>query len=414
MDKLDPSTKKQLGLLLAKTSQKPPKSIVSSVPLAQIRKSLLKDHNISIESSPSGMNINIIELSPEKTIPNSKISPSKSNLSPSKFNTIFKLSPSKSLPLVVQVPMEEILIVQNSPIKNQDQDQDCELGNPMEIDNSTDVFMDAQSKDNLVNDSTCDSVENCSDEEIILNVLNVTKNLQPSTPTIGQKQRLQHSISSPSIPTRIKSLGLAAGTPLRAIYRNASETELNYSKISDNFNINSTERQVYSSLLNDLIEEFCITRDEECLKKIISLTSSRTGDFDGLTSSLIQKLFKSTSELGIELKMKILMNFLRNESFLLSSSGREIIEIIEEDSIINNNNNVIKIICQSNLTIILMENLIEMCCERLSEFKLMLMAEFIKNCVVNVEEMISKCITPLSLVINTLMICTMISNLFRP
>lgn len=429
MDKLDPSTKKQLGLLLAKTtttSQKSTKPIVSSVPLAQIRKTLLKDQSSQEESpvkTPSKFDL--------------RKSPSPTRTTPKSPN--FKLaSPSKSLAEIFEVadvPMDKISIVPGSPSK-------CDLGSPMKIDKQEkqesfgDIFMDAQSRDldicnkELVLESSSDT-----DEEVILNVVNAVKSPQSQSNansvdhlteklpekiqldfTVPMKQKLQHSISSPSIPSRIKSLGLAAGTPLRALYRNASQVDFShnnnnglYSVYPNNFN------HPNSSLLNDLIEEFCNTREEECFKKILTLTFNRTGDFDGLTSSLVNKLFKTASVcMRHELKMKLLTNFLKNESYSLSLSGQEIIEIIEEEEVAGEaepkaseakagqkHKELIKTLCQSNLISILLESCIEMCCKRVSEFKLVLLAEFIKNSVINEREIqsnLSKCITPLLLV----------------
>lgn len=447
MEKLDPSTKKQLNLLLAKTTSatasKQLKPIVSTVPLALIRKAMLIKTKDEIEKelvieSPI-MSSSPLRTSPTKTP--SKLSPSKSNYELSSTPTIkqsrlsfgsnydfsprkivaeakSKLSPSKSVSsFSSDVPMDKIFIPLASPEKIK--------GSPMEIDGNygtnSDVLMDAQSS-NLESE----------DEEIILNVPNVMKNSTPSTPRVIQKEvekltnELPHKIrffhepssvntiintffcnlnnspvrrsnpltcSSPSVSSRIKSLGLAAGTPLRAaIYRNSSNPEvLDQSK----FNYNS------SSLLNDLIEEFCNTRDEECFKKILSLTSVRTGDFDGLTSDLVHKLFiSSIGIVNFTLNSKLLTNFLDNESFLLSSSGREVIEILEEQ-FRNNPDNIetLKTIAKSNLVTILIENCIEMCCERLSEFKLILLEEFIRNFIgTNLKEILMKSITPLILV----------------
>ena len=447
IEKLDPSTKKQLNLLLAKTNSasysKLPKPIVSTVPLALIRKSMLKTNDetataVIIESP-------IRSPSPSKTSPTkipSKLSPIKSNyelsttptihqsrLSPSKSNYDFsltksKVSPSKSVSsFSSDVPMDKISIPLTSPIKIEEITE-----SPMEIDRNyatdSDVFMDVQS--NSVNFDS-------EDEEIILNVSNVIKSSTSSTPRVIKKEveeleltnELPHKIrffhessnvkaiaiantmnnspmkrstplacSSPSISSRIKSLGLAAGTPLRAaIYRNSNNPEiLDQSK----FNYYNS-----SSLLNELIEEFCNTRDEECFNKILSLTSIRTGDFDGLTSNLVHKLFiSSIGNIKFGLNLKLLTNFLNNESFLLSSSGREVIEILEEQFLKNPENiETFKTIAKSNLITILIENCIEMCCERLSEFKLILLEEFIRNFIgTNLKEILIKSITPLILV----------------
>lgn len=462
MEKLDPSTKKQLSLLMAKTSSAPKtsKPIVSTVPLAQIRKAMLKDHSevatnaSDMPSSPinrtkSASPIRSTEkLSPSKSTDSlvssaKKISPSKStnsvklgvslspSKSPSKLNVTVIETTSLSVPEAslieptsvinvpiaecTDVPMDEIQIPPMTPvlcspsrsvkdlIKTFDRDPQ---GSPMKIDSqSCDIFMDAQSGDILAADD--DSEE---DEEIILNISNVqtlTEDL-PKKLELGKENNartpLKHSISSPSIPLRIKTLGLAAGTPLRAIYRNASEMglptnqTLNLSE-SSSFNFSSYS----NSLLSDLIEEFTNTKDETCFKKILSLTSARTGDFDGLTSDLISKLFQNLLQIPIELKLNLLTNFLRNESFLLSNSGKEIIEILEEshESSQQNVKLLINSICQSNLSQILLENCIEMCCERLSEFKLILLAEFVKNYVGSFDDFkdqLQRSIAPLLLV----------------
>ena len=62
---------------------------------------------------------------------------------------------------------------------------------------------------------------------------------------------------------------------------------------------------------------------------------------------------------------------------------------------------LINSICQSNLSQILLENCIEMCCERLSEFKLILLAEFVKNYVGSFDDFkdqLQRSIAPLLLV----------------
>lgn len=308
--------------------------------------------------------------------------------------------------------MDEIQIPPSTPVlcspsrSVKDLIQTFDKGSPMKVEShSCDIFMDAQSGDILAYDE--------EEEEIILNVPNaITLTMQfprklefdheysVSTP-------LRHSISSPSIPLRIKTLGLAAGTPLRAIYRNASVLGLNTVQTltpkTELFSFNPSS----NSLLSDLIEEFSNTRDEDCFKKILALTTVRTGDFDDLTSALVSKLFQNLLNVPIDLKVKLLSNFLRNESFLLSISGREILEILEESqesqSQSQDTKSLINSICQSNLSQILLENCIEMCCERLSEFKLSLLAEFIKNHVGNsgdFNNQLQRSITPLLLVRN--------------
>ena len=407
MDKLDQSTKKQLTLLLAKTltSQKPIKSIISSVPLAQIRKTFLKDQ--STEASPAKIPLNFSSSPSTSRSPSSKLSPSKS-LKPLIFEA--EILTDISATSTTDVPMDIISVVPGSPIK---------------IDKEEEIFLDAQSCDiiaddfNGVNDPNFiidDLVsEDLTDVEIILNVTNLVKTSNSDPSSSEMRLQLQRSISSPSIPLRIKSLGLAAGTPLRAIYRNASATEIqsnndNQNTCCDNqstFNsyVNSSMR---SSLLIDLIEEFCNTKEEECFKKIISLTSIRTGDFDGLTSFIVNKLFKSfsLSEVPFEFKLKLLNNFLKNDSFLLSQSGKEILEILEatdkgESGTEEEISSISTFISKSNLNEILLQNCIELCYERLSEFKLILLSEFIKNSVVPIEkfkEYSSTSVTPLLLV----------------
>ena len=465
MEKLDPSTKKQLSLLMAKTSSAPKtsKPIVSTVPLAQIRKAMLKDHSevatnaSEMPSSPinrtkSASPIRSTEkLSPSKSTDSlfssaKKISPSKStnsvkltksspSKSPSKLNVTVTETTSLSVseasliePTVINVPtaectdvpMDEIQIPPMTPvlcspsrsvkdlIKTFDRDPQ---GSPMKIDSqSCDVFMDAQSGDILADAADDDDAE--EDGEIILNISNVqtlTEEL-PKKLELGKENNartpLKHSISSPSIPLRIKTLGLAAGTPLRAIYRNASEMGLPTNQtlnVSESSSFSFSSYSNSNSLLSDLIEEFTNTKDETCFKKILSLTSSRTGDFDGLTSDLISKLFQNLLQIPFELKLNLLTNFLRNESFLLSNSGKEIIEILEEsqESSQQNVKLLINSICQSNLSQILLENCIEMCCERLSEFKLILLAEFVKNYVGSFDDFkdqLQRSIAPLLLV----------------
>lgn len=461
---LDPSTKKQLTLLLAKTSGTPkqPKPIVSTVPIAQIRKSMLKDHSepSTPENIRRGSPVNrSTSTSPVKT---TRMSPSKSNYelsrpssaierSPVKSAYDFsspsatKLTPSKSVSNLprpfdlsaADVPMDEISIRPSSPLKQQ--------GTPMDIDHiaSCDVYMDATSGDNLtafddgdnINMNQDDGHYNHSvvlfdesddeDDEIILNVPNVIKSSTPATPRVQEiddltielprkiqlelgnrlnygspmksvtiNNSLPHSASSPSVSSRIKSLGLASGTPLRAIFRNATEAEL---ISTNNFRMKTSAGH---SLLNDLIEEFCTEKDENCLKKIVSLTANRSGDYDGLTSEIVHKLFISASESASEIKFKLLSNFLFNESFLLSSSGREIIEILEEHDRSSPENDTVKSICKSNLVQILIENCVELCCERVSEFKLIFLAECIKNFIgANFVDIFTKSISPLLLVI---------------
>lgn len=481
MEQLDPSTKKQLNLLLAKISGTPKqvKPIVSTVPIAQIRKSMLKDHSAEPTTPEIARIGSPVSKSSTSTSPihKSRLSPSKSNYELSRTPTsAIKRSPIKSAydfstpskstsninsrPLEddlssADVPMDEISIRPSSPLKQ----QTCDGGTPMEIDTvdtvaSCDVFMDAQSCDNLnefdespnekdkINENghfshssvTFDEseAEAEEDEEVILNVSNVIKSSTPTTPLVKEiddlttelplkiqlelKKRLSnncnsplkskitspspsslpHSASTPSVSSRIKSLGLAAGTPLRAIFRNATEAEL---LSSNNFKM----KPIGNSLLTDLIEEFCNSKDENCFKKIVSLTANRSGDFDGLSSEIVHKLFISTSDLtsfSTEIKFKLLTNFLQNESFLLSQSGREIIEILEEAQGSNfESETTIKFVCKSNLVQILIENCIELCCERISEFKLIFLAECIKNFIgSNFVEIFNKSISPLLLV----------------
>ena len=485
MEKLDVSTKKQLSLLLTKNSSasKASKPIVSTVPLAQIRKAMLKDHSEAITSDIETLEIpsspvnrtkstspirSIEKLSPSTLADNlmplkpiNRISPSKhtNSTSPSKLAKPSSLFPSKSTRLspsksavspsnsfsgwelaeiemeevkCTEVPMDEIQIPPTTPVlcspsrsvKDLIQTFDKQFtnppGSPVRVDSqSCDVFMDAQSCEILA-----------EEEEIILNVPNAHYTspikLESLTKELHQKPEfdceavstpLRHSISSPSIPLRIKTLGLAAGTPLRAIYRNASELELRTVKtLAPSGSLSNAESFIISSfplssnsLLSDLIEEFSNTKDEDCFKKILALTTVRTGDFDDLTSVLVSKLFQSLLNVPIDLKLKLLTNFLRNESFLLSSSGKEIIEILEESqdyqrlqvSQSQDTKLLINSICQSNLSQVLLENCIEMCCERLSEFKLILLAEFVKNYVGNFIEFrdqLQRSVTPLLLV----------------
>lgn len=416
MDKLDPSTKKQLNLLLAKTSGtvKQPKPIVSTVPIAQIRKAMLKPNDETVSTGTPTRSTSPSRTSPTKTP--SRLSPSKSNYELSSTPTIkpFKskiLSPSKSsydfspskLAALKQsvftdssdVPMDKISIPLNSPTKTVLKFEEDSIGSPMKID-AGDFKVESE------------------DEEIILNVPNVIKTTLKTAEEVEiltekikfyspLKKNLPHSISSPSISSRIKSLGLAAGTPLRVIYQNSSNPDIEHhqSQITKNHIWNNSN----NSLLTDLIEEFCNTRDEECFKKILALTSTRTGDFDGLTSNLVHKLFNSSvGNVNFDFNMKLLTNFLKNESFLLSLSGKEVIEILEENFRMNPDNlEITKNISKSNLVTILIENCIEMCCERLSEFKLILLAEFIKNFIgANLKEILTKSITPLLLVIKRL------------
>lgn len=442
MEKLDQSTKKQFSLLLAKTSSAPKanKPIVSTVPLAQIRKAMLKDHNeilnsdfdnnFEILSSPvnrtkSSSPISSVErLSPSKSIENLStrkpintiISPSKPTVSPSKLVETGSLSPLPRPESIfipestiienaecTEIPMDKIQIKPNTPdlcspsrnVRDLIQSFD-QGGSPMKVDSqSCDIFMDAQSGDILAVDE--------EEEEIILNIPNATiltmefpRKLEFDNES-SVATNLRHSISSPSIPLRIKTLGLAAGTPLRAIYRNASELGLNMAQTLTSKTELFTFPSSSNSLLSDLIEEFSNTKDVECFKKILSLTTARTGDFDDLTSVLVSKLFQNLLSVPIDLKMKLLTNFLRNESFLLSISGREILEILEESQ----SKDTINSICQSNLSQILLDNCIEMCCERLSEFKLILLAEFVKNNTGspdNFKKQLQKSITPLLLV----------------
>lgn len=484
MEMLDPSTKKQLTLLLAKTSSAPkqPKAIVSTVPIAQIRKAMLKDHSSSSQPSTpeivrSGSPVNrSASTSPVKST--SRLSPSKSNYelsrpnstvkraSPVKSSYDYTLTPSKSasnLPKLsldlspADVPMDQIAVRPSSPLKQHQQQQQN-----MDIDlvQSCDVFMDAQSGDNLNDYNTNEQdlhranlqnlqnnnhlshstvlFDESEDDEVILNVPNVVKSSTPATPATPRVQEVEeltmelprkiqlelnnrlntgvkvnvnnislpHSASSPSVSSRIKSLGLAAGTPLRAIYRNATETELlspNNNNNKNNVNMNHFMNMGHS-LLNDLIEEFCTAKDEACLKKIVALTANRNGDYDGLTSALVHKLFSAASESSsTEIKFKLLSNFFRNESFLLSSSGREIIEILEDhDRLVPElGNDTVKSLCRSNLVQILIESCVELCCERVSEFKLVFLAECIKNFIGgNFVDIFSKSISPLLLALN--------------
>jgi hypothetical protein len=426
MERMDPSTKKQLSLLLAKTTGvKPAKPIVASVPLAQIRKTMLKD--ASSVSSP---------INSERSRSVSPLKSSKSNYEISKSPTKTKLSPCKSSydfsskskqkeeasiaspEDTSDVPMDSIYILPGSPMK-------VEAKNSA-ISASGDVFMDAKSS---------------SDEEIILNVPNssvdsparvedLTTDLPQKIQLDGKKrsftsspirnsftfnpptapspssalsQQEEHfSASSPSIPSRVKSLGLVSGTPLRAIYRNFSLTS------SNNFDASSKAANGTSSLLNDLIEEYHNTLDSNCLKKILSLTSVRSGEYDQLTSDLVHKLFVKPSidgALGDSYHLKIILNFLRNEPFLLSLSCRKIIDLLENINYSDSCNveilEISKIICKTNLLPILMESCIESCYEKLSEFKLILLAECTRNFIGKSElsQLLTRSITPLLLVL---------------
>lgn len=421
MEKLDPSTKKQLNLLLAKTvsasTPKQPKLIVSTVPLAQIRKTMLKKGEESDLKAPSPVK------APSPTKSTSKLSPSKSSYelsSPSKSNYDFspctksKLSPSKSVfSLPSDVPMDKILIPLMSPKKMPmplkfENEPGTGTGSPMKIDKkSNDIFLECESEEEI-------------DDEIILNVPNVIKSstaqkeqkeVEVLTNELPQKITFSNRpsrllglacSSSPSVSSRIKSLGLVAGTPLRAFYQNSSNPEIFEEQEPNKLKFNyKNEFYNSSSLLNDLIEEFCNTKDEECFKKILSLTSMRTSDFDGLTSNLVQKLLiSSIGNIKFDNCLKLLKNILNNESYLLSSSGREVIEILEEQ-FRNNPENIetSKFLVKTNLVPILIENCIEMCCERLSEFKLILLSDFIRNFIgTNLKDILIKSMTPLILV----------------
>lgn len=504
MDKLDPSSKKQLSLLLAKSvgvggagggTIKVPKPIVSSVPLAQIRKAVLKDHSEAasalVKSDGESSGSTSLPKTPEKLVEKSSSlqsplkSPTKSPLKSSKSNYELgkmtmtpqqhSLLPSSSSPLKsaksatdlvketeeAEVPMDQISIRPSSPVKaainlfNQLSSASASQSSPMKIDtnknipleSTDDVYMDTHSGDNLTlmdgvvydSGSNMSSTED-SDSEVILNVKNVVKTVDdltselprkielgtPSTPLTKAKRpfewsptpspsktssnaSLPHSISSPSIPSRIKSLGLASGTPLRAMYRNTSVAEMRPINI-----LSHHQSTKSSSLLNDLIEEFCNTTDIECFKKILELTAKRSGDFDGLTAELVHKLFTGSSVLKSESneredfkrinRFRLLKNFLFNESFLLSLSGREIIEILESvhaspsESDRMDALDLMDSICQSNLIPIVTESCVELCCVRLSEFKLILLASCIKYFIGDLKEVLLKSITPLILV----------------
>ena len=533
MDKLDPSTKKQLNLLLAKTSNTPkqPKPIASAVPIALIRKTILKrgneeqlpleaeDNELITESpirarSVSPMrspmlvpNYNNFTIKSQCQYRSPNTSPTKSKLSPSKSSyeiginnkspqspTKSKITPSKSSydfsqiksqttsslkinSSISKLPPGPISGTPTKQIQNETYNHAAldvpmaPMGSPMKIDkNESESFKTVPSRheDDIFKTKNKELFktqreDDFSDEDIILNVpkehvklinrsnssfelnendpmtneINKSDDIKmddlacdlPETKTkfdynydfranistkntatinnnsfmLSPKRIIQHSVSSPSLPPRIKSLGLASGTPLRAMYRNASESSLWNSNNLINLPGNNS-----NSLLNDLIEEFFNTNDEACLKKILALTKIRSNDFDKLTSEQVHKLFinkasncncyetkKNTNthqhiHYG-EMKIKILMNFLSNEPSLLAKSCKEIIELLEESAskevdisyVHAHINNLISILCNTNLLLTLTQNCIQVCCERISEFKLILLARCLKSFVVD-------------------------------
>lgn len=558
MDKLDPSTKKQLNLLLAKTSSTPkqPKPIVSAVPIALIRKTIIKrgdeelplelEYNELITESPIRAR-SVSPMGSPMLVPNnnnftiksqsqsqsqyrsSNTSPTKSKLSPSKSSyeiginnqppqspTKSKITPSKSSYDFSQIKSQttsslninsSISKLSPGPISGtptkQIQNETynhvaldipmAPMGSPMKIDKTeSEFFKPSKHEDIFITKAKgsfkAEKEDDFSDEDIVLNVprehvklinrsnsnfefnendpmtneINKSDDIKmsdlacelpetkakfdsnydfrtntKSTATINNnsfmlspKRIIQHSVSSPSLPPRIKSLGLASGTPLRAMYRNASESSLWNSN-----NLNNLPGFNSNSLLNDLIEEYFNTNDEACLKKISALTKIRSNDFDKLTSGQVHKLFinkmsncyetknNSCSHQHIhqgEMKIKILMNFLSNEPSLLAKSCKEIIELVEESAskevdiscVHAHINNLISTLCNTNLLLTLTQNCIQVCCERISEFKLILLARCLKSFVVDSVDfengenycVLSRSIAPLLLVrISTLL-----------
>lgn len=434
---MDPSTKKQLALLLAKQNPSkhatpPPASVAKLSLKSVIQKATLKDSSLVASSIPtkSSLPSSPIKSKSSDTLPSANESLPSANETLSMETTEQSIknplpsSPNKTTPLQPQTPHRK------SPLKHAKSADSLQLssptpsmkhetsrphllqGSPMKLDHAESIYLDAI--------SSSSAEEEDSDSEVILNVKNAVKlfgsnqkpeyretvpisssslsqfgsPLQSETSTLSftdismsagdafcpeldeltieLPKKIQFHLSAPSlnpdvkkkeemlpstpIAQRVQTLGLAASTPLRRLYRNASTTHASQSSQSS------------GSLLSDLLQEYIHTGDS--FEKIISLsTLASQAELASLSPDLIgQAMEKVTAANQIHAHDWIGI-LLAKEPALLQSSLPSVISSLES----KNDANLCSALAKSVLNESVGRAVVQLCCQRLSAFRLQLL-----------------------------------------
>ncbi len=183
---------------------------------------------------------------------------------------------------------------------------------------------------------------------------------------------------------RVANLGLAASTPLRRLYRATSEPTGNP------FVNHSSE-----PLLNDLCAEFCNTGESSCLAKIISIASKAeqlASLSEELVAAVLQTSLKSALIDGGCEFTSILMQKQTLPS--LKQSCGTAIELFEA----SNAADLAVKLASSALNPLASAAVVQLCCQRVSEFRLQSLAQCIKCAVTDIHLLLQSSLPPLLLV----------------
>ena len=189
---------------------------------------------------------------------------------------------------------------------------------------------------------------------------------------------------------RVANLGLAASTPLRRLYRAGSAPSPSAS--NHPFLEKTTE-----PLLNDLCAEFCHSGDQSCLLKILSISSKAEHvHLSTLPDNLVCNVLQTAHKNGFIDTGRDFITVLLDKQALpvLSHSCPVVIEVLEA----SNAADLAVKLASSALNPLMSAAVVQLCCQRVGEFRLQLLARCIEFAVADVDSLLQASLPPLLLV----------------
>lgn len=207
--------------------------------------------------------------------------------------------------------------------------------------------------------------------------------------------QLATNASVPGTPPaqRAANLGLAASTPLRRLYRATSEpTGSTVVAVSNSL---GNPFMASEPLLNDLCAEFCHTGDASCFAKIISM-SGKAEQIAALSEELVASVLQTALKNGFnEAGCEFILILLHKAALAtMRQACCTVIELCE----LNASMDIAVQLSQSALNPLFSGAAVQLCCQRISEFRLQVLAQCIQFSVADVHSLLQSSLAPLLLV----------------